>query len=161
LQGETYVDMLTRDDDHRPMFQRPVANYRMISPGYFRSMAIPLKRGRSFEPGDRDKRVSIVSESTAARIWPGEDPIGKRCRKSDDKEPFNEVVGIVADTRTSMKGNPPLMVYLPYWRSPQGGSALTIRTSLDPASAASAVRGAIWSIDSALPIAEMKTMRRI
>jgi len=143
------------------MFQRPVSNYRMISPDYFRSMAIPVRRGRAFEPGDRNRQVYIVSESTAAKIWPGEDAIGKHCRKSDEKELFAEVVGIVADTRASMKGEPPLMVYIPYWKNPQGGSSLTVRTTHDPAVIAGAVRSAIWSIDSALPIPEMKTMRRI
>ena len=161
LQGETWVDMITRDDDHRPMFQRPVANYRMISPDYFRSMAIPIRRGRAFEPADRNRQVYIVSDSTAAKIWPGEDAIGKHCRKSDEKQPFGEVVGIVADTRTSMKGEPPLMVYIPYWKNPQSGGSLTVRTIHNPAAIAGAVRGAIWSIDSALPIPEMKTMRQI
>ena len=161
LQGETWVDMITRDDDHRPMFQRPVANYRMISPDYFRAMGMPIRQGRAFEPTDRNKEVVIVSESTAARIWPGEDAVGKHCRASDDKDALAEVIGVTADTRTSMKGAPPLMVYLPYWKKPQGGSALTVRTTGDSVIAAAAVRGAIWSIDSALPIPEMKTMRQV
>jgi putative ABC transport system permease protein len=153
--------MITRDDDHRPMFQRPVANYRMISPDYFKAMAIPIRRGRAFEPGDRSRPVYIVSESTAAKIWPGEDAIGKHCHRSDKNDPLGEVVGIAADTRTSMKGEPPLMVYMPYWKNPQGGSSLAVRTTNDPKAIAGAVRSAIWSIDSALPIPEMKTMRRI
>ena len=161
LQGETWVDMITREDDHRPMFQRPVANYRMISPDYFKAMEIPIRRGRAFEAADRNRRVYIVSESTAARIWPGEEVVGKHCRKSNDKEPFGEVVAVVADTRTSMKGEQPLMVYIPYWKNPPSGGSLAIRTTQDPGAAASAVRSAIWSIDSALPIPEMKTMRQV
>lgn len=161
LQGETFVDMLTREDDHRPMFQRPVANYRMIDPEYFKAMGISIRRGRAFEPGDRNRTVYIVSESTAARIWPAEDALGKQCRRSNDKEAFGEVVGIVADTRTSMKGEPPLMAYMPYWTNTQGASSLVVRTARDPAAIAGAVRSAIWSIDSGLPIPEMKTMRRV
>jgi putative ABC transport system permease protein len=161
LQGETWVNMITRDDDHRPLFQRPVANYRTISPDYFNAMGIPIRRGRAFEPADQNREVMIVSESTAARIWPGEDALGKRCRRSDDKDPFAEVVGIVTDTRTSMKGAPPLMVYMPYWKNPQGGGSLAVRTTQNPAAIAGAVRSAIWSIDSALPVPEMKTMRQI
>jgi putative ABC transport system permease protein len=162
LQGETWVDMITREDDHRPMFRRPVANYRMISPDYFRAMAIPIRRGRAFEAGDRTKQVFIVSESTAAKIWPGEDAVGKHVRFTPDgKETLAEIVGIVADTRTSMKGEPPLMVYRTYWSRPQGGSSIVIRTRQDAATVAGAVRRAIWSIDSALAIPEMKTMRRI
>jgi putative ABC transport system permease protein len=153
--------MITREDDHRPMFQRPVANYRMISPDYFKSMAIPIRRGRAFETGDRNRPVTIVSESTAAKIWPGEDAIGKHCRRSDKDDPFAEVVGIVADTRASMKGEPPLIVYVPYWKNPQSGGSVTVRTTHDPSTIAGALRNAIWSIDSGLPIPEMKTMRRI
>jgi putative ABC transport system permease protein len=107
LQGETWVDMITRDDDHRPMFQRPVANYRMISPDYFKAMDILIRRGRAFEPADRNRQVFIVSESTAERIWPDEEAVGKHCRRSNDKDPLSEVVGVVADTRTSMKGELP------------------------------------------------------
>jgi predicted permease len=161
LQGETEVDMITRDDDHRPMFQRPVANYRFISPDYFQALGIPIRRGRAFEASDRNKLAVIVSESTAARIWPGEDAIGKDVRRSDDAEAFAEVVGVVADTRTSMKGDRPLMVYWPYWRRSQNGAALAVRTAQEPSAAAGAVRGAIWSLDSELPIPEMKTLRRI
>lgn len=161
LQGETWVDMITREDDHRPLFQRPVVNYRMIDPDYFKAMGIPIRRGRAFEPGDRSRQVYVVSESTAAKIWPGEDALGKRCRRSDKDDPLGEVVGIVADTRTSMKGEPPLMAYVPYWKNPQGGSSLVVRTARDPAAIAGAVRSAIWSIDSGLPIPEMKTMRRV
>src|SRR5260370_15929158 len=143
------------------MFKRQCANYLMIIHEYFKAMGIPIRRGRAFEPGDRNRQVYIVSESTAAKIWPGEDALGKHCRRSDDKETFGEVVGIVADTRTSMKGEPPLMVYVPYWKNSQGASSLVVRTTRDPAAIAGAVRSAIWSIDSGLPIPEMKTMRRV
>ena len=47
LQGETWVDMITREDDHRPVFQRPAANYRFTSPDYFTAMGIPIVRGSS------------------------------------------------------------------------------------------------------------------
>jgi predicted permease len=161
LRGETQVDMITRDDDHRPMFQRPVANYRYISPDYFQAMGIPIRRGRSFEAADQNRHVYIVSESTAARIWPGEDALGKHMRTSNDKDSLAEIVGIVSDTRTSMTGVPPLMVYAPFWKNVQFGSSIAIRTSQDLASAGGAVRSAIWSLDSQLPIPEMKTMRRI
>ncbi len=161
LQGETWVDMITRDDDHRPVFQRPVANYRFVSPDYFSAMGTPMRSGRMFDSSDRSRDVAIVSATTAARVWPGENPIGKHLRRSDDSVPFSEVIGVVADTRTAMKGDPPLMVYLPYWKYFESGATFAIRTAQDPAAAATAVRNAIWSIDSELPIPEMKTMHRV
>jgi ABC-type antimicrobial peptide transport system permease subunit len=61
-----------------------------------------------------------------------------------------------------MKGDPPpLMVYIPYWSDNESGASLVIRTAQEPAAAAPAVRNAIWSVDSELPVSEMKTMQRI
>jgi putative ABC transport system permease protein len=161
LQGETWVDMITRDDDHRPIFQRPVANYRFVSPDYFAAMGTPMRSGRPFSSADRTGHVATVSPTTAARIWPGQNPIGKHMRRSEDSAPFSEVVGVVADTRTAMKGDPPMMVFLPYWKYFESSATFAIRTSQDPAAAATAVRSAIWSIDSELPVPEMKTMHRV
>jgi len=161
LEGNTWVDMITRDDDHRPVTQRPVANYRFVSPEYFAAMEIPIRRGRGFQPADRTRDVVLVSASTAARIWPGQDAIGKHMRRGSDSDPFSEVVGVVTDTRADMKKDQPLMVYIPYWKYVESGASLAIRTAQDPATIASAVRNAIWSIDSEVPVPEMKTMHRL
>ncbi|HLJ47017.1 MAG TPA: ABC transporter permease [Bryobacteraceae bacterium] len=161
LQGETWVGMITREDDHRPMFQRPTANFRFISPGYFSAMGIPVIRGRDCTEADHTRDVAIVSASTAARIWPGQQAIGKRIRSNDDDSPWAEVIGIVPDTRTVMDRTPPLMVYEPYWRQSETGIVLVVRTAQDPSSVAAAVRSAIWSIDSEMPVPEMKVMREI
>ncbi len=162
LQGDTWVDMITRDDDHRPMFQRPVANYRFISPDYFAALGIPIRSGRAFNLVDRNKPVAIVSASTAAKIWPGANVLGRHMRRGDDSDPMAEVVGVAADTRTDMKGDqPPFMVYMPYWSKLESSSTLAIRTAQPPAAVADAVRRAIWSVDSELPVPEMKTMQRI
>jgi len=163
LEGDTWVDMITRDDDHRPMFQRPVANYRFISPDFFAALEIPIRAGRAFQHADRNRPVVVVSATTAARIWPGANAVGKHMRGGDEKDPMAEVVGVVTDTRTGMmKGEPPpLMVYMPYWARLESGASLAIRTVPEPGAAASAVRNAIWSVDSELPVPEMKTMQRI
>jgi len=162
LEGDTWVDMITRDDDHRPMFQRPVANYRFISSDYFAALEIPIRSGRAFQPSDRNRPVVVISASTAARIWPGANAVGKHMRGGDEKDPMAEVIGVVGDTRTGMKGDPPpLMVYMPYWERLESGTSLAIRTAQEPRAAASAVRKAIWSVDSELPVPEMKTMQRI
>jgi predicted permease len=166
LQGENWVDMITREDDHRPPFERPVANYRAISPAYFSAMEIPILQGRGFEPADRGRNVEIVSARTAAQVWPGENPIGKRARRGDDNAPVPmEVIGVVADTRAAMNVGPPLMVYRPYWNTSNPGAirnfSLVIRTGQDPQSAASAVRKTIWAIDAELPVPEMASMRQV
>jgi putative ABC transport system permease protein len=162
LAGDTWVDLITRDDDHRPVFERPVANFRFISPDYFAALGIPIRAGRAFQSADRNRPVVVVSATTAARIWPGVNALGKHMRRSNASEPMAEVVGVVMDTRTGMKGDPPpLMVYMPYWSDNESGASLVIRTAQEPAAAARAVRNAIWSVDSDLPVSEMKTMQRI
>jgi predicted permease len=162
LEGDTWVDMISRDDDHRPLFQRPVANYRFISPDYFAALGIPIRAGRAFQLADRNRPVVVVTATTAARIWPGSNAVGKHMRRSNEKEPMAEVVGVVGDTRTGMKGDPPpLMVYMPYWTQLGSEATLAIRTGQKPDAAARAVRNAIWSMDSQLPVPEMKTMQRI
>jgi putative ABC transport system permease protein len=162
LQGDTWVDMISRDDDHRPIFERPIANYRFISPDYFAALGIQIRAGRAFELADRNRPVVIVTATTAARIWPGSNALGKHMRRSNEKEPMAEVVGVVTDTRVGMHGDPPpLMVYMPYWTQLGSEATLTIRTAQAPGAAANAVRNAIWSVDSQLPVPEMKTMQRI
>ena len=162
LEGDTWVDMISRDDDTRPVFERPFANYRFISLDYFAALGIPIRAGRAFQPADRNRPVVVVSSTTAARIWPRANAVGKHMRGGGEKDPMAEVVGVVADTRTGMKGDPPpLMVYMPYWERLESGASLAIRTAQEPGAAASAVRNAIWSVDSQLPVPEMKTMQRI
>ncbi|HLH00149.1 MAG TPA: ABC transporter permease [Bryobacteraceae bacterium] len=164
LQGETWVDMITREDDHRPMWERPAANYRAVSPGYFAAMEIPILRGRPFEESDREHNTVIVSARTAAALWPGENPIGKRIRRGLDEEPFSEIIGVVGDTRTDMKGEPPLIVYRTYWHAGNSMAtnlALAIRSAQDPVSLAAAVRAAVWSLDAEMPVPEMRSMRQL
>lgn len=166
LQGENWGDLITREDDHRPVYQRPLANYRVVSPGYFQVMGIPILKGRSFEPADRNRDVEIVSDRAAARVWPGENPIGKRARRGDDGQPvLMEIIGVAADTRTAIGADSPLMVYRTYWKTHNSGTtknfSLVVRTGQDPVSAAPAIRKAIWSIDSELPVPEMTTMRQV
>lgn len=165
LEGENWGDMITREGDHRPIFQRPLANYRVVSPDYFAAMGIPIVHGRAFEPADRNREVEIVSARAAAAVWPGENPIGKRVRRGDDREPFAEVIGVAADTRSAIDEKAPLMVYRTYWKTHNAGTtsnfSLVIRTGQEPESTAAAVRKAIWAIDSELPVPEMTSMRQV
>ena len=165
LEGENWGDMISREGDHRPVFQRPLANYRVVSPDYFRAMGISIVQGRAFEPGDRDRDVEIVSARAAAAVWPGENPVGKHARRGNDREPVHEIVGVSADTRSAIGEVAPMMVYRTYWKTHNAGSAdnfsLVVRTSQEAASAGTAVRNVIWSIDSELPVPEMRSMGQI
>ena len=137
LKGEDWGDMVTAEGDLRPMFERPLASYRFVAPDYFKTLTIPLKRGRAFTDSERSETSpatpAVISEKTAAVVWPGQDALGKRFRRGGPEKPL-EVVGITADVRTtSIDGAMPLMVYVPYWYRSRAAASLVVRTGADPA----------------------------
>ena len=167
LKAQSWGDSINKIGDTRARAERPIANFRFISEHYFETMGIALLRGRLPTATDRSRKVAIVSESAARKAWPGEDAVGKFIQ-NDPKPGSAEVIGVVADVRTeSLEKDPPLMVYVPYWDGVywQGGvwgnATYVMRTSQDPAAMAGALRVAIRSIDRALPLANVLTMRDI
>ena len=72
LQGESWIDIIKTENDPRPESQLPTANLRFISPGYFRTLRMPLRAGRDFEAADHNRQVAIVSQSLARKLWPNE-----------------------------------------------------------------------------------------
>ncbi len=150
-----------------PPDQRPDVVLRVVGPGYFRTMQIPLVKGRDFTEDDRDDeaRVVVISEKTAARYWPGQDPIGKRIKPGSLSEdnPWRTVVGVVKDVRQNDFVAPakPQM----YWSYHQvrdfPPNALVIRTNVAPLSLSAPVRDAIWSVDKDQPVSEIRAMSEI
>jgi putative ABC transport system permease protein len=141
-----------------------VAN-RVVRANYFQALGIPLLRGRHFTLDDRldGTRAVIISEAVARRFWPNDDPLGHRIylgapdnRVVDDAE----VVGIVADVKqTGLDEVNPEAIYVPHGMMPSiGNIQFAIRTSTDPASLASAVRGTLRRLDPGVPIVRMRTM---
>ncbi|HEU4786676.1 MAG TPA: FtsX-like permease family protein, partial [Gemmatimonadaceae bacterium] len=95
--------------------ESPSATYRVVLPGYFAAMRIPLRRGRDFSDADNvgTPRVVIVNERMAQAVWPGADPIGRRITLDDST--WVAVVGVAKNVVTSALAAPPEMeVYLPY-----------------------------------------------
>jgi putative ABC transport system permease protein len=138
---------------------RPVVDYRCVTPGFFRVMGIPLAGGRLIAESDRDRPVAVVSALTARRLWPDQNPIGKRFRLGSDAE--IEVVGIVGDVRSTIQKNPNMTVYLPYWQRDRSAFALHVRTAIDPLSIANAVRAEIHRLDPALLVPRFQTLDSI
>jgi putative ABC transport system permease protein len=159
LQGESWNDLLKTENDPRPDSQLPTANLRFISPGYFRTLGIPLRDGRDFESSDRNRTVAIVSESLARKLWPNSDAVG---RKLIDVGQLHEVVGVAGDARsTSLDQKPVNMLYIPLWQRPQNSSSILVRTAMDPKSIAAAVRAAVWSADRDVPVPQERTLEQI
>ena len=159
MMGETWVDVIWLPGDARPMFERLTANSRFISPDYFKTAGIPLRGGRPFNEADRNKDVVIVAQRTADQLWPGQDPVGKRLYRGDEK--LREVIGVVGDVRTSLLEGPVVTVYFPYWQESVSDAALLVRTGMDPLSITAALRNEIWKVDPDMPLEHMKTLEEI
>jgi putative ABC transport system permease protein len=141
----------------------PAPDYIVVSPDYFRSIGIQIIRGRAFTELDNEKApfVGIVSESAAQYFWPGEDPIGKLTQVGAQRG-WSPVVGVAADVRQHGLGAaPPLTIYIPYAQDPWPFMSLVVRTSVEPASAASTIQAAVHSVDSDQPVYSVRTMNDV
>jgi len=150
LTGDTGVDGLVRPDHPVPEGQVPLANRRFISPGYFRTMEIPLLAGREFSEVDRkNPRVVIISQKTAKAVWLNENPIG---RKVQHWGRVYTVVGIAADARINdLKRNAPVF-YLPYWDFPPTTPVFLVRSSRTVEALGPEMRQVIWGVDPNISI---------
>jgi predicted permease len=165
LGGQGSVTGITVPGANNPHGETPVANYRSVSSDYFAAMGIPLVRGRIFGPGDRGRKIAVVSQNVADRFWPGQNPIGKMCLTEWGPEIPAEVIGVVSDIRTVRLDEEPLMmVYVPEWFnafSVPSSATIVLRTASDPAGATAAFRGLIHKIDGQVPITSLQPMSEI
>jgi len=162
LAGQGQVNSIVAEGSARSGSERPSANFRFVAPEFFRTLGVRIVRGRAFTDGERaaDRPApALVSVRTAERLWPGEDPIGKRFSRGQPGEQGFEVVGTAADARTSsLTASPPLMVYVPYWWRTRTATTLLIRTASDPAWLVSAVRGVVRRVDPEIAIGEARPL---
>ena len=162
LGGEGGNNLIAPEGSKLPMMERPLADIRQVSPDYFRTLGIPLRTGRFFGEGDRSHNVALISPLAAERLWPGQNPLGKRFHVGGDQSPLNEVVGIAGDVRgVSLNKNPSATVYLPYWQRNFNQASLAVKTAMEPLAASSAIRAAIRAVDPELPVPAFRTMDEI
>lgn len=162
LNGQLWADVISVPGDTRPVMARPISAYRPITPGYLQTMGIRLVAGRDISESDEPRSVALVSEHTAETVWPGRNVIGQKFERGDPKATPYEVIGVVADVRDKgLQESPGLMVYVPYWEHPPAPAAIVARTGGDPTTAAGAIRAAVWSVDSQLPVSNIETMQQI
>ncbi len=132
-------------------------NIRLVSPGLFETMGIPLLRGRSFTDQDQagTQMVAIVSQRMAKRLWPDVDPIGKRVRIARPNRPWLTVVGVAGEVSDSHDPGVPLETwYLPYDQQAEIPAAehiyIMVRGHRDALSLAPSVQRAIARVDGTL-----------
>jgi len=138
------------------------ADIRVVEPGYFAAMRIPLVHGRTFTAADRADAppVVLINQTMARQFWPGGDPLGARVQVNwTDPAAHPEIVGVVGDVRASALDadvNP--MIYYVEAQAPAGGLTLVVRHDGDPAALVSAVRSAVRALDRDVPLTGVATM---
>jgi putative ABC transport system permease protein len=144
-----------------PLGQEPVTDVRVITGEYFKSLGIPLVRGRMFDeaaPADLQNKV-IVNEALARTHWPNEDPIGKRIKVSWSDNREDEIIGVVGNVRlTELMEQPRPAIYWPYARNAYGAMTLTVRGHGDSGSLVTSIRTILRERDPNLALADVRTM---
>jgi predicted permease len=143
-----------------------VAGYNVVSPEYFSVMGIDLLRGRAFTEADKEQSagVAVISESTARKFWPNQDPMGRTFRVASEKDRELTVVGIARDTEFQIflgaKSLP--YFYLPYAQHIKGNTLMVfqLRSNRDLLSLAPLAEKTIHGLAPQLPIFQVQTMRQ-
>ncbi|HKV63365.1 MAG TPA: ABC transporter permease [Candidatus Acidoferrum sp.] len=141
----------------------PSAERYCITPGFLETMRIPLLRGRDISSADTATapQVLLIAETTARRMWPGEDPVGKRVKIGGVDNPWWTVVGVTGDVHhLGLDADPDMQTYIPHqqWPFPDGLMFFVIRTASTPAAISSGAQQAIHSIDATQPISRIMSL---
>jgi len=149
-------------DDTHPM---PDEEIRLVSADYFRTLEIPLLKGRFFNTSDKldASPVVIINQALAQRYWPNEEAVGKRIRLPLSEKPvWATIVGIVGDLHHRGLDQPVKPeFYVSFSQFPYNAAILAVRSSQDPVSLSSAIRHEVQSIDPAQPIAHVRTLEQV
>jgi putative ABC transport system permease protein len=145
----------------------------MVSPDFYRIMAIPLRKGRYFSERDDENvpRVAIVNEAFVSRYLPDEEPLGKKLlmqslisgSKHVGPATAWEIVGVIANVRYKGLNEKRAVpeIYVPLMQSPWPGAALILRTASEPTSVTEAARIVLARVDPEVPLTSVKTMDQI
>jgi predicted permease len=142
----------------------PSVGIHWITPGLLDTLGVKLLRGRNITDQDRagQPKVLLISETAARKLWPNDDPIGKRMwagQGSAGSGDASEIVGVVSDVRyRAIETAPVPDVYLPLAQSYQSRMRLFVRTALGPSALAPAIAREVHALDASLPLSELKTM---
>jgi putative ABC transport system permease protein len=120
-------------------------------------MEIPLRRGRLMTDHEAEPTV-VINETMAKRHWPGEDPIGRHVRFGSSS-PWFTIVGIVADVQVrGARGTNVVETYVGYWKSPEAGTNIVLKTATDPNALAEPLRRIVKEIDPGVAVSGMSSM---
>ncbi len=164
LNGSNWNSVFTVAD--KPVPSRadlPESDYLRVSPNYFDTLGLRLLQGRLFSTADRPESapVVIINETLARRLWPGEDPVGKRIKQGfpEEDSPWREVVGVVNDVKMNgVERATSMQTYVPFTQMPGVSVGLIVRTQGSSRALAHSVEQAIHGLDKDLPVFLIRTM---
>jgi predicted permease len=136
--------------------QRPWISLVGQSPGYLDTIHLPLLRGRDFNEidGSAHHEAAVLTRDAATRLWPGQNPIGRRFRLFDDNKPTEwiTVIGISADmVQELQESDPKPLLFVPYRQQGWDNMALVVASATDPLQS---MRMAVQSVDQELPLSD-------
>jgi putative ABC transport system permease protein len=139
------------------------ADIRVITPGYFPTMGIPLLKGRMFTEHDSAGAplIGVINEAMARNVFAGEDPIGKFVTNFGPNNDKIQIVGIVGNVRhLALESAPRAEIYQPLGQGQWPSMFVALRSATsDPRTLISAAQNAVWSVDNNIPLANVRTMR--
>jgi putative ABC transport system permease protein len=166
FEGGTNTHVWAEDDPERTENpnEGPLIELSRVVDGYFQAMGIALVAGRylTLEDTTSANPGAIVNQEMARRLWPDENPLGKRFSFRDNPPRWITVVGVVADVRQfNVYRRPISEMYLPFPVRPRNSMYLVARTEVEPLSLVSAVRREVFSVDRDQPISQVRAMTQV
>ncbi|HEV7684149.1 MAG TPA: ABC transporter permease [Pyrinomonadaceae bacterium] len=165
LNGDRFGISFEIDGRPVPKGEEPSADFFAIGNDYFKTMEIPVVKGRTFTDRDGAKSpgVIIVNQAFAQKYFPNEDPIGKRIKPgistTDDDTVMREVVGVVADVRNrNLSSELRPGYFLPQTQVPFNQMTMVVKTNTDPHTLINSIQNEVHSMDPELPVFNIKTM---
>jgi putative ABC transport system permease protein len=148
-------------EGHPPLKPGEMINvaWGIVSRDYFRTLQIPILRGRTFTPDeDADgKSVVLVDENLARRFWPNQDAVGKHIKY--DGPGWHEVIGVVKEVGIyGSKSRPLIKIYTPLGRAAPRRTVLSVRTSSDPNAMVAPIIAELHAVDKDLPVSNVATL---
>jgi len=155
-----------------PISEAPGAPYELVSPDYFRTLGITLRKGRFFDEHDdeRSMPVAIVNQAFVSRFLSNEEPLGQRLLVEElivGKRQLGppiawQIVGVIGDVKFGgLNSGPTPEIYVPIMQSPWSGAVLALHTAVDPLSLASTVRAALAQVDPEMAVTSVRTMDQV
>jgi putative ABC transport system permease protein len=151
-----------------PENQEPPVEFRAVTPGYFRTMGVPILKGRAFTEQDVKGKPGaiIINDAMARQYWPDEDPVGQIMSigvSTSENEPTEwEIVGIVGNVKHfSLDSDPVPEMYVPHAQQPWTYMTLVARSQSDPKALVAPMRSQVLAVDHDQPVSDIHTMAEV